>query len=177
MISVQSCCTLPCHTVLWLELLFSNKLLLSLSLLPLLSPLLTVSVPSLAVSGPHAGKILHTYVCSSSGRVLPFCVPLGGSFAIERYSGQLLRGRDDAVPAGVPALLSPFSPTPPRLKHLPAGGAAQLSGVKLFSCLLQVAGGRFEYDGQPVFLSGTNTAWVNYGYDFGDNGWADHGSV
>ena len=26
-----------------------------------------------------------------------------------------------------------------------------------------------------VYLSGTNTAWISYGYDFGNNAWADHG--
>ena len=77
-------------------------------------------------------------VYSSSGRVLPFCVPLG-NFAIESYVGQLLLDRDDAVPAGVAALLCPLSPTPPRLKHLPAGGAQQIQ-VELI-CFLAAGGG------------------------------------
>ena len=28
---------------------------------------------------------------------------------------------------------------------------------------------------KKVYLSGTNTAWISYGYDFGNNAWADHG--
>ena len=34
----------------------------------------------------------------------------------------------------------------------------------------------FVLSHQPkVYLSGTNTAWISYGYDFGNNAWADHG--
>ena len=28
---------------------------------------------------------------------------------------------------------------------------------------------------KKVYLSGTNTAWISYGYDFGNNAWDDHG--
>ena len=28
---------------------------------------------------------------------------------------------------------------------------------------------------KKVYLSGTNTAWISYGYDFGNNAWEDHG--
>jgi len=40
---------------------------------------------------------------------------------------------------------------------------------------LAVEGDKFVYGGEKVYLSGTNAAWVYYGYDFGDNGWQDHG--
>ena len=28
-----------------------------------------------------------------------------------------------------------------------------------------------------MYLSGTNAAWINYGADFGDNAWQDHGDT
>lgn len=34
---------------------------------------------------------------------------------------------------------------------------------------LSVEGSHFYKDGERVFLSGTNQAWVNYGHDFGNN--------
>ena len=61
---------------------------------------------------------------------------------------------------------------------------------------LSVQGDRFMYRGQQVstqhlsrshlsiylvhvqvYLSGTNTAWVHYGSDFGDNAWEHHGDM
>lgn len=32
-----------------------------------------------------------------------------------------------------------------------------------------MSGSHFYKDGSRVFLSGTNLAWVHYGYDFGNN--------
>jgi len=43
------------------------------------------------------------------------------------------------------------------------------------SHFLSLSGRDFTYDGEKVYLSGTNTAWISYGYDFGNNAWADHG--
>lgn len=34
---------------------------------------------------------------------------------------------------------------------------------------LKISGHHFYLDGIRVFLSGINQAWVNYGYDFGNN--------
>jgi len=42
---------------------------------------------------------------------------------------------------------------------------------------LSVEGNKFMYGGQQVYLSGTNTAWVHYGSDFGGNAWEDHGDI
>ncbi|XP_050396881.1 mannan endo-1,4-beta-mannosidase [Patella vulgata] len=41
---------------------------------------------------------------------------------------------------------------------------------------LQVQGTHFVKDGQRVFLSGVNQAWINFGYDFGDNHYAQQRS-
>jgi len=40
---------------------------------------------------------------------------------------------------------------------------------------LSVSGGNLIYGGDKVYLSGTNAAWIEYGKDFGDNGWDKHG--
>jgi len=42
---------------------------------------------------------------------------------------------------------------------------------------LAVEGDSFVYNGEQVYLSGTNAAWVHYGYDFGNNGWDDRGNI
>jgi len=52
------------------------------------------------------------------------------------------------------------------------GGVSIKSGV-----FLGVEGDKLMYGGDQVYLSGTNTAWVKYGSDFGDNGWEHHGDV
>jgi len=36
---------------------------------------------------------------------------------------------------------------------------------------LQVQGNKFVYGDDEVYLSGTNTGWINYGNDFGNNQW------
>ncbi len=37
--------------------------------------------------------------------------------------------------------------------------------------LLTIEGKKFYYGPDQVYLSGTNPAWINYGYDFGNNQW------
>ncbi len=37
--------------------------------------------------------------------------------------------------------------------------------------LLTIEGKKFYYGADQVYLSGTNPAWINYGYDFGNNHW------
>ncbi|XP_076451220.1 mannan endo-1,4-beta-mannosidase-like [Babylonia areolata] len=39
----------------------------------------------------------------------------------------------------------------------------------MFGGYLKQSGTHFTHDGQRVFLSGANTAWVSFGYDFGDH--------
>ena len=34
-----------------------------------------------------------------------------------------------------------------------------------------LSGKEFRYGNDKVFLSGTNAAWINYGYDFGNGQW------
>jgi len=42
---------------------------------------------------------------------------------------------------------------------------------------LRVKDDHLEYAGQKVFLSGTNAAWIEYGRDFGLDGWEEHGDL
>jgi len=42
---------------------------------------------------------------------------------------------------------------------------------------LGVDGANFVYNGERVYLSGTNTAWIYYGSDFGNNAWDGHGHL
>jgi hypothetical protein len=45
-----------------------------------------------------------------------------------------------------------------------AGLPSQSGGTRL-----QVVGTHFEFNGEPVFLSGANQPWLHYGADFGNN--------
>ncbi|GFR69945.1 endo-1,4-beta-mannanase 1 [Elysia marginata] len=38
---------------------------------------------------------------------------------------------------------------------------------------LSVSGNHFLFKGEKVFLSGGNLPWINYGYDYGNNQWAE----
>ena len=52
-----------------------------------------------------------------------------------------------------------------------------MCSVSVYAGRLQTSGTHFVKDGQRVFLSGANLAWVSFGYDFGNNQYQRHSST
>ena len=78
------------------------------------------------------------------------------------------------------ALLSMFSISQSATLNVRAGQYLGVDGLNFVYGADRVRGGEISVQSDfslQVYLSGTNTAWIYYGSDFGNNAWDGHGDL